>query len=731
MINLIQDILISSIAAQHGVFMEKDTAEQQYCNDKLNLYLDGFVSKLIDSESKDIIAQQEGNAVLKLIIEDGFSPAVVAKAFTSNERMQNIHKDNIHNYIESVLSQCQNIKSVYDDIKSFSVSRIENFAQIYKKFAKERVDIIGEKLLTVHDDQVIAENVYKFLEKHYESVLKKRNPEDSENVIQEKMKAASHEIFKNIEGFIKNNSPVANEPGRSASQYAKSVVLSVQHQNNHPSFTVSLNDVSKVIYNNKIRMMLARLRRSSGDMDSKNHIISVLSEVERKGCLDALRSGATAEIIEKAIFSVHERENLSLDNISNIINSAQNAYELEKKIINYNTVMYEENNDEKKYEDMYRYSIRRKISNYPSKIIKITESETDDEALEFILNINPEICSSPREKGLLCRAISECSPGAQLVSSREEYAQAHVDKAVRNFRNFMESQSSNILFNEYNEMKIVEEAGVAGTSVSLKNYNDGRVVLKMLQNKMDEKRIHEVVSLVADISNKPDNYVDKLIEHGNEVCRRYDLIRSSDDESDSLESKYYSFMKYELSTKNFIRSQADVEFLKEIILDYDYDKETISKVIRENSPLAAEYGRNEDYSDFIVKSAEMAVKDYQESQLRSIIDKVGFKSGINGDLRKTIKENFDEYNSLLKENRIKNSVDTDRVYLSMLLKTKNTYPGIVNELFNDRGYDSNEMAKPVIDMSKKIKDVMKSYERENLGDGFVRERIPNNSGTDA
>lgn len=737
MIRLVQDILIGSLAVQHGVFMEKNTEDEE-CRERLDLYLDGFVHKLMGSESKGVIAQQEGNAILRLMIEDGFSASVIANVFTSNERMQNIHKGDIHTHIEKVLDQCKAVKSSYDDIKAFSVDKLENFAQIYKKFTKERIDLIGDKLLTVRDDQVVAEKIYKFLEKKYETVLKKQFPDDSEMAIQEKMNAASKEIFNQIESFIKDNSPVAAEPGRSASLYAKSVVLSVQHNNKHPSFEISLSDVSKMIYNNKIRMMLARLRRANSgvsDSDNSNHILSMLTEVERKGCLEAFRTGASFEIIENAILAVHERENLSTDTdeIKHVIEAAKNAYDLERKIINYNTLKYEENNDEKKYEDIYRYSIRRKISSYPSKISKITDSETDDEAIEYILNANPEICNSPREKGLLCRAVSECSPGAQLVSNRVEYAQAHVDKMVRSFKAIMDSRNSNILCSQFNEMCAVEDEGIAaGANESLKDYKDGRIVLKMIKNNMAEDRIREVISLVTDTVKKPDNYVDELISHGREVCRRYEVISSSDEDSDSLEARYCSFMKDELEAKDFIRSQADVEFLKEVLLDNICDRDTAREIIRNNSPLAAEYGRDDNYAEFVLKSAEIAVRDYQENMLKNIIEEIGFKSRINGDLKKTIEQSYNNYLLALKEKRIPSTMDTDRVYFSMLFKSSNCYKGISKDLFSNKDYDVDEMMKPVKDIAKKINDYrneIQNLKKEKAANEKVRTK--NETGTES
>lgn len=734
MIQLVQDILIGSLAVQHGVLLENNT-EYDDCRNRLDLYLDGFVHSLMGSESKEVIAQQEGNAILRLMIEDGFPASVIASAFTSNERMQNIHKDDIHTHIETVLNKCKSIKAAYDDIKNFSVDKFDNFAQIYKKFTRERIELIGDKLLTARDDQVVAEKIYKFLEKNYETVLRRQFPDDDDRSIQEKMNTASKEIFKQIESFVKDNSLVAAEPGRSKALYAKSVVLSVQHKNKHPSFEISLSDVSKIIYNNKIRMMLARLRRSNSsgsDSDNKSHILAMLSEVERKGCLEAFRTGASFDTVEKAILSVHEREELTTDvaEIKNIINAAKNAYDLERKIISYNTLKYEENDDEKKYEDMYRYSIRRKISSYPSKISRITDTETDDEAIEFILNVNPNICNSPREKGLLCKAISECSPCAQLVSNKDEYAQAHVDKTIRAFKAIIENINSNIICSQFNDMCAVEDEGIAaGANESLKDYKDGRIVLKMLKNKMPEDRIREVISLVADITQKPDNYVDALISHGREVCRRYEVINSSGSEDDSLDARYCLFMKDEISAKDFIRSQADVEFLKEVILNNpDYDKESLIQVIRDNSPLAAEYGRDKGYAEFVQKSAEIAVKDYQDSMLKSIINDVGFKSVINGDIKKTIEEGYNKYLSALKDNKIPSTMDTDRVYFSMLLKSKNAYSGITKDIFVNKEYDIDEMTRPVKDIAKRVNDYVKErklLEKGKAANDKIREKNRN------
>ena len=128
MIQLVQDILIGSLAVQHGVLLENNT-EYDDCRNRLDLYLDGFVHSLMGSESKEVIAQQEGNAILRLMIEDGFPASVIASAFTSNERMQNIHKDDIHTHIETVLNKCKSIKAAYDDIKNFSVDKFDNFAR--------------------------------------------------------------------------------------------------------------------------------------------------------------------------------------------------------------------------------------------------------------------------------------------------------------------------------------------------------------------------------------------------------------------------------------------------------------------------------------------------------------------------------------------------------------------------------------------------------------------------
>ena len=105
-----------------------------------------------------------------------------------------------------------------------------------------------------------------------------------------------------------------------------------------------------------------------------------------------------------------------------------------------------------------------------------------------------------------------------------------------------------------------------------------------------------------------------------------------------------------------------------------------------------------------------------------------YDATINGDIKKTIEEGYNKYLSALKDNKIPSTMDTDRVYFSMLLNSKNAYSGITKDIFVNKEYDIDEMARPVKDIAKRVNDYVKErklLEKGKAANDKVREKNRN------
>ncbi|MBQ8699876.1 MAG: hypothetical protein IJ521_12930, partial [Schwartzia sp.] len=109
----------------------------------------------------------------------------------------------------------------------------------------------------------------------------------------------------------------------------------------------------------------------------------------------------------------------------------------------------------------------------------------------------------------------------------------------------------------------------------------------------------------------------RIMSSAENVLSRLDYIRQynpiSDYDKSDTESKvlacdeYIRLYQSAQFDKERLMSDLDVEISKNMIMK-GFSREDVLETIREHSPVAAEPGRNPDYSSYVVEQAELAIE---------------------------------------------------------------------------------------------------------------------------
>ena len=278
-------------------------------------------------------------------------------------------------------------------------------------------------------------------------------------------------------------------------------------------------------------------------------------------------------------------------------------------------------------EDIYKSIINNHIRTNPNTALRLTDRYIDIDACEIIRSKYPDVT----REGLIS-ILENNSPRFAMPGISEDYAANLVDRYILGHeaeiakRNSIEQQRRNNAAAIC--MNLTEEVNNSFKENDLIKYHSCRAALLMMQNGISDGEIREnLAETIQNLKytleeNTDDRFIQEIIDGAHNVKKRLDNIQNCPSDSELNEcAAFYLKSMYDLCEQKYASMDADNKIIDvtdnmdiHVIMkmkNAHFKDADIQNVISQMSPVAAELGRDENYSKYIIQKTEQRIEQEQ------------------------------------------------------------------------------------------------------------------------
>lgn len=546
------------------------------------------------SNHKTFDEAQEGGIILSMLA-GGFSADVVEAVILDNNAVMKESPALLRRMIED----CVEIRHFYDTLRqAVSPAAIHRGSlSAYRYFASEYLRKSKQSVLSIQGDQAIA---HQMIEAGFKEDF----------------------IIKSL-----RHSPIASEPWRDKSRYIKTILSKVQEVKAQQNYANNRYMLTASMYDDKINRFLAAVEQKAQAYDivssraycdgivarelleehqlrtNVERVIAKKSPEAKKAQAGEMNESARSYgmAIVAAAYAVLRAESVLLKEPKMPIPEDVPLQELKERGVTVG--------------DLYQDAIHRRICHYPSTAAMLTAPFVDRDVVENLLTRYPGIDRKDVEE-----AIRENSPRAQMSGVGEDYPATVIESVYTRLNRLAEQKKRQSEFTK--EMKehtrLEKDAFTAGSSTWNLTLCTGLVAIRMLQEGHSDREILPALIQPPDITEQDASHIMSSAEN---VLSRMEYIRQyipfSDLPREHLEPKALSGDEYirlyqaASMSKDRLMTDLDVEIATNMLLK-GYTRDEVQETVQTHSPVAAEPGRNSDYSFYITEQAELAIEKEKE-----------------------------------------------------------------------------------------------------------------------
>lgn len=558
---------------------------------------------------------QDGQVALALVIKDGFSPDVIEAVL----RRTTIVKDADDTYFATIRKSLDEAVDRYQKILAYNKDEMESEGDIYRNFAKQYMASSGVVLLSGADELNILNNICTNIIEN----VREDYPELND------AKSLDELIDSQIEPILRKGiieaSPVYVEAGRDKDQYLFGCITDfTSGYEMKKRFSSSHYPVTHELY-------LERMQELKEEISNfhATHTIECMDALTAKELLDKQQNpiNILRAITENTEYDPSKESmfHSTKEYASFVLDCAKQSLHAEKEIINLEP--YEELPKGKKFSELgitlqqlYRQVMRSRIDKTPSFQLELSEPFADRDAVEEIIHMYPDVTTMS-----LKEAIVECSPRAQLPGISRNYADDIINSAMKRLQRVETKLNEKAeLQQEYNKLRGLATEGVYENKNPMGALKDGRIALKMLRrhiNRDDIKKYLIALAKAAAITTAV-TYAGNILNQASAVLEREQAIANfkpdMNADQQSCVALYKSKMHDLLTEKGQSQPSMDIQTTKELMKETSFTPEQIQRVVLDNSPIAEEPGRDENYAEYVRRQAELEIQQEKEKMKRYV-----------------------------------------------------------------------------------------------------------------
>lgn len=571
------------------------------------------------TENLNASTQRKGDILLSLMLDDGYSREVIKAAIAMLEDNHAIALDK--HEADVLLDICTENAAYYDTFRhkiNKSLSEKDLYKRLVSKYLKKhqrgrltaKTDIsittqLISKLMTIVQDNLSSELSHyaatKIMNEYYKKtvvpsliiVLKTLSPVallawvDADKYASGIMQAAERKYHRLTEPNYE-----IEQAAKEYNGYLNKIQELQKSRDENPQEIVDTEAAKRLIENRCDKAVIMHVLESKQKKQDSEASISVIS-AEQAG----LYKNYGERIYAAALKSLQREREILHGSIPHIP-EMMNYFQLQESMLTAN--------------DIYTATFKKRCEFLPNQQLHMSDEQTD-------IDITVQIMSKYNDfsEADLRQTIEECSPRQCMAGINSDYAFTVVTAARREIdsieRQNAREASLEAEFRKQNGFAYEPESG----SLSAMDKNkDCRTAVNMLeQNYLPDDIIRMImISVDTDLAHdeiSPQDYAERILEQATKVKERKDTIISYDAEARSYGTTnegalYLQQSQQWLNADNALTPTMDIGACVNMLLQ-GISPEKIRDVIQENSPVAAEAGRGDDYFSYVENLAQQKI----------------------------------------------------------------------------------------------------------------------------
>ena len=571
-----------------------------------------------DTENLNANTQRKGDILLSLMLDDGYTREVIKAAIAMLEENHEIALDKHESDV--LLGICTENAAYYDTFRHIKINKSLSEKDLYKRLVSKYLKKHQRGRLTAKTDvSITTQLISKLMTIVQDNLSSELSHYAAAKIMNEYYKKT---VVPSLITTLKTLSPVALLAWVDADKYASAIMQAAErkyHRLTEPNYEIEQAAKEYNGYLNKIQehqksrdenpqeiVDTEAAKRLIENRCDKAVIMYVLESKQKKQVSEASVSVISAEqaglyknyserIYEAALKSL-QRERKILHSSMPHIPEMMNYFQLQESMLTAN--------------DIYTATFKKHCEFLPNQRLHMSDEQTDiDIAVQIMSKYNDFSEADLRQ------AIEECSPRQCMAGINSDYAFTVVT-AARQEIDSIERQNTREASLEAEFRKQNGFAYESGSLSAMDKNKDCRTAVNMLeQNYLPDDIIRMImISVDTDLAHdeiSPQDYAERILEQAAKVKERKDTIVSYDAEARSYGTTdegalYLQQSQQWLNADNALTPTMDIGACVNMLLQ-GVSPEKIRDVIHENSPVAAEAGRGDDYFSYVENLAKQKI----------------------------------------------------------------------------------------------------------------------------
>lgn len=573
-----------------------------------------------DTENLNANTQRKGDILLSLMLDDGYTREVIKAAIAMLEENHEITLDKHESDV--LLGICTENAAYYDTFRHIKINKSLSEKDLYKRLVSKYLKKYQRSRLTAKTDvSITTQLISKLMTIVQDNLSSELSHYAAAKIMNEYYKKT---VVPSLITALKTLSPVALLAWVDADKYASTIMQAAErkyHRLTEPNYEIEQAAKEYNGYLNKIQELQKNrdenpqeivdteaAKRLIENRCDKAVIMYVLESKQKKQVSEASVSVISAEqaglyknyserIYAAALKSL-QRERKILHSSMPHIPEMMNYFQLQESMLTAN--------------DIYTATFKKHCEFLPNQRLHMSDEQTDiDIAVQIMSKYNDFSEADLRQ------AIEECSPRQCMAGINSDYA-FRVVTAARQEIDSIERQNAReaSLEAEFRKQNGFAYEPESGSLSAMDKNKDCRTAVNMLeQNYLPDDIIRMImISVDTDLAHdeiSPQDYAERILEQAAKVKERKDTIISYDAEARSYGTTdegalYLQQSQQWLNADNALTPTMDIGACVNMLLQ-GVSPEKIRDVIQENSPVAAEAGRGDDYFSYVENLAQQKI----------------------------------------------------------------------------------------------------------------------------
>lgn len=533
---------------------------------------------------------REGNAIISLMLTKRLSPETIKEILINNSPYPGKNREI---YFQKLVDQCQDVKRAYLKIKSASPNYedAQSVVDIYRSFAKNYMKENDLYLLNYENDYEILEAL-------------------RENLIPDE----------HLKPAFAEGSPVAIQPGRNKDEYISCLFSAGRgdkdkaYETSNSNFILTATDyyrdlAEKADRELKITGVTEGINKSRNYYDcliayklvKENHFsFKDIKKVIENNSYSSSNNPARAEII--------------INSAADIITQEQNLLKLPDRPINIEKgTSYREAIEKYSPKEIFKFVLYEHIALNPSIKNRLLNRNVNVDLAESVLYQFPDF-----DIDVLKKILETDTPFGILVHhSILPDDRNYGDETIKQAKDRLEKDSiitdrENKLISSYSTSYLESGQGIPAFSFNSVCFRQGQSALKELNRGMNIYDIKRGIIETAERKLIPmpiEEFADDIIKKIQSVRERMIVLQNVPTISDPRtgELLYKETMRSYFSKNNRFTKQADI-LAAQKLLNENYPKTEIIRILNDLSPFAEFPGHTDRYAVSVLQTAENTYK---------------------------------------------------------------------------------------------------------------------------